>query len=88
MQQPQSNVQNIEETVRGFILREFLPDEDPRHLTETTPLLSGGVLDSIATVKLVVFLEQEYGIDIQPHETVTDNLESIGQIAAFVRTKL
>jgi acyl carrier protein len=84
----QPGVQDIEQTVKGFILREFLPEEDPAQLTESTPLLTGGILDSIATVKLVVFLEQQYNIDVQPHETVVDNLETIGQIASFVRSKL
>ena len=89
MQSPMARgVEDIEQTVKGFILREFLPDEDPAQLTDATPLLTGGILDSIATVKLVVFLEQQYSIEIQPHETVVDNLETIGQIAAFVRSKL
>jgi len=39
------------ETVRKFILAEFLPGEDPSRLTPTTPLMSSGVLDSIATLK-------------------------------------
>jgi acyl carrier protein len=89
MQTPiEGSVDNIEHTVKAFILREFLAEEDPGQLTDTTPLLSGGILDSIATVKLVVFLEQQFNIDIQPHETVVDNLETIGQIASFVRSKL
>ncbi len=79
---------DIEQTVKGFILREFLSEENPDQLTDATPLLTGGILDSIATVKLVVFLEQQYNIEIQPHETVVDNLETIRQIAAFVRSKL
>ncbi len=80
--------QNTEQTVKEFILREFLPEEDPNQLTDTTPLLSGGILDSIATIKLVVFLEREFGVDVQPHEATTDNLETIGQIAAFIRSKV
>jgi acyl carrier protein len=79
--------QNVEQTIKDFVLREFLPDEDANQLTDVTPLLSGGILDSIATVKLVVFLEQEFGVDVQPHEATTDNLETIGRIAAFIRSK-
>jgi acyl carrier protein len=79
---------NVEQTVKDFILREFLPEEDSSQLTDVTPLLSGGILDSIATVKLVVFLEKEFGVEVQPHEAVTDNLETIGRISAFIRSKL
>jgi len=80
--------QNIEQTVREFILREFLPDEDPGQLMESTPLISGGILDSIATVKLVVFLEQQFKVGVEPHEATTDNLETIGSISALVRSKM
>ncbi len=37
----------IETIVRDYILREFLPGEDPAELTEETPLITGGILDSI-----------------------------------------
>jgi acyl carrier protein len=89
MQTPaERGVEDVAQTVKAFILREFLSEESPDQLTDDTPLLSGGILDSIATVKLVIFLEQTFNIEIQPHETVVDNLETIGRIAAFVRSKL
>jgi acyl carrier protein len=50
--------EKIESTVKDYILREFLPGEDPNELQSDTPLITGGVLDSIATLKLVAFLEE------------------------------
>jgi acyl carrier protein len=47
----------IKEDVKEFILREFLPGESPQELTDSTPLITGGILDSLATIKLVSFLE-------------------------------
>ena len=44
---------DIESAVKTFILTEFLPGEDPAELTMDTPLITGGILDSIATLKLV-----------------------------------
>jgi hypothetical protein len=46
----------ITQAIHDYILREFLPGEDPAELTDATPLITGGVLDSISTLKLVVFL--------------------------------
>ena len=54
--------------MKDFILQEFLPGEDPNELTESTPLITGGILDSIATLKLVMFLEEQFGITLQAHE--------------------
>ena len=52
-----------------------------------TPLISGGVLDSLATVRLVAFLEDQYRITIEPHEASVDYLDTVEQIAAFLRAK-
>jgi acyl carrier protein len=65
------------QTIRNYILSEFLRGEDPDELTDATPLISGGILDSIATMKLVMFIEEQYGIVLEPHEVDKENLDSI-----------
>jgi acyl carrier protein len=80
-------VETTIETVKAFILREFLPGEDPAALTPTTPLITGGVLDSIATLKLVSFLEERYRIELEPHEVDADNLDTLESIDRLVAAK-
>jgi len=77
----------IEGTVKAYILEEFLPGASASDVNETTPLISGGILDSLATVKLVAFLEEQYNITIEPHEASVDYLDTIAQIAALVQSK-
>lgn len=79
---------HIEETVKAYILKEFLPGEDPNELTEATPLVTGGILDSLATLKLVSFLEEHYGIAVQAHEADVEHLDTIRDIGGLVRSKL
>lgn len=81
-------VQEIRETVKDYILREFLPGENPAELTESTPLITGGILDSLATIKLVVFLEEQFQVQVQAHETMVDYLNTITDIAELVHSKL
>ena len=78
----------IESTVKEFILKEFLPEEDPAQLTTSTPLVTGGILDSLATLVFVSFLEERFNIEIQAHETSVDNLNTISDVATLVRSKL
>ena len=78
---------DIKAVVKDLILREFLPGEDPSELTDTTPLITGGVLDSIATLKLVMFIEERYGISLQAHEVDPEHLDTISQIAQLIRSK-
>ena len=78
----------ILETVRKYVLSEFLPEEDPAMLMDSTPLIKGAILDSIATVKLVTFLEDKYGIQFAPHEMTVDYLDTLTDISNIVSDKL
>jgi acyl carrier protein len=80
-------MEEIANVVHGYILNEFLPGEDPHELTEKTPLITGGILDSITTLKLVVFLEEHFGITVEAHEAGVERLDSIGQIVQLVAEK-
>lgn len=77
----------VSDKIKAYIMREFLPGEDPGELTATTPLISGGILDSIAALKLVMFLEQEYGVAFEAHEVNRDNLDTITSIVQLLISK-
>jgi acyl carrier protein len=73
--------------IKNFIMSEFLPGESPDELTETTPLISGGILDSIATLKLVMFLEEEFGVSIESHEVDKEHLDNLTSIVRLLQSK-
>lgn len=78
----------IKATIKAFILKEFLPGEDPDELNEGTPLITGGILDSIATLKLVAFIEETYDCTLQAHEADVANLNTISDIANLIQSKI
>ena len=82
------NIDEIKSSVRSFIAEHFLKKSPVKDLTDSTPLISGGIMDSISTMKLVTFLEKEFGFEFQAHEVDRDNLDSIEVIANFVRSKI
>ncbi len=77
----------IAAVIHRFIMSEFLPGEDTHELTEATPLITGGILDSISTLKLVTFLEDYFRITIDAYEAGVDHLDTIRGIAALVAHK-
>jgi acyl carrier protein len=77
----------IRDAVHNYILREFLPGESPEELTDETPLISGGILDSISTLKLVAFLEEHFNILVEAYEAGVDHLDSVGRIARLIEEK-
>ena len=78
---------NTQERVRQFIL-EYFYVSDPADLTDEISLIDSGFVDSTGMMGMIVFLETEYGIHIEDHETIPENLESISRIADFVGHKL
>lgn len=76
------------EAIKEFILKEFLPGEDPTELTDSVPLITGGILDSLATLNLITFLEERFCVQIEPHEVDVDNLDTVSDIANLVQSKL
>jgi acyl carrier protein len=77
----------LEARIRSYVLAEILPGEDPAQLTSTTPLVSSGLLDSIATLNFVSFLEKELDISIEAHEAGVDNFDTIERIIRLVQSK-
>jgi len=79
--------QQIKDTVRDFIVTQFLPGEDPENLTDDTLLVSDGILDSLGSLKLVAFLDETYGITVEAHEVDVDHLDTLDLIAEMVLEK-
>jgi acyl carrier protein len=74
--------------VRKLLIENLLEIEDSDALEEDTPLITGGILDSVATVSLVNFLEERYGIEFTAHEINVDNFDRITDIARTILDKL
>lgn len=83
-----AQIGEIKASVKEYIMDEFLPGEDPEALTDDTPLITGGILDSIATVKLVGFLEDRFGVQFQAHEMSADYLDTLDEVAGVVASKM
>ena len=78
---------SVQEQIKQYIMNTFLPGENPDELTDTTTLISGGILDSIATLKLVMFLEETFGVSLEAHEADREHLDTLIDIANLVRAK-
>jgi acyl carrier protein len=78
---------DIKEVLRQFILAEFLPGESANNLKDDTPLRTSGVLDSMATLRLVSYVEEHFGIEVEAHEAGIENFDRISDIEALILSK-
>lgn len=80
-------MRDINTAIRDFILTKYLPGESPDNLRADIPLRTSGILDSLATLGLISFIEEEFDIEVEAHETDIDNFDRLGDIVAFVERK-
>ena len=81
------NPQDVKDAVKQFILDEVLTEEAPESFDESMQLMESGVLNSLAALQLVTFLEDTFGITIEPREVGIDHMNTLDDITALVISK-
>jgi len=78
---------NTQAKIQRFILEELLSQGSRKSLDVDEPLVSTGVIDSLALLRLIGFLEQEFGLTIGDGEVMPENWETLRSITEFVERK-
>lgn len=76
---------DIESVIRTYVINEYLEQGDDREINESTPLISGGIVDSFSMVSLKRFLERRYNIRIPDGDATAEAFDSVRSIAVLVR---
>lgn len=75
---------NIETTLRGFIADNFFVDADEFTLPSSASLTQGGTIDSMGVLELIMFIEQNWNLQIPDQDMIPENLDSIDRIVNYV----
>jgi acyl carrier protein len=78
---------NYEPDIRKFLTDQFLFGES-RPLERDVSLFNQGIIDSTGVLELIHYLEEHFGIKVQDDELLPENLDTIGNICAFLERKL
>lgn len=75
---------DMKKMVLDYVKREYLEEGDDREVTETTPLISGGIVDSFSMVSLKRFLEKKFSIAIPDADASPEAFDNVNSIVALV----
>ena len=75
----------ITKVVRDYVIREYVQEGDDQEITETTPLITSGIVDSFSMVSLLRFLEKKYAIHIPNADATPEAFDTVERIVALVR---
>jgi len=78
---------NIESLLRNYILENYLFTDNQNKLNNADSFLDSGMLDSMGILELIYFLDEKLSIKVKPDEMIPQNLDSINNLLAFIKTK-
>jgi acyl carrier protein len=81
-------MEQARERIRDFLIDEAHWDGTRSELTDDLPLIEAHVIDSMMLLRLVAWIESEYGIAIDDAEIVPSNFGSVERISRLLAGKL
>ncbi len=78
---------SLQETIRRFILENYLFTDDPTQLALDDSLLGRGIVDSTGMLEIILFIEEQLSVKVADEEMIPENLDSVNRIASFVESK-
>jgi acyl carrier protein len=79
--------EQVRQTIRSFILANFLPGESPETLQDSTLLISSGVMTSLSMLELVTFLEESFSFTLEPEDIRVGHMDTVDLIVDLVMSR-
>jgi acyl carrier protein len=79
---------SILEDLEKVLLNEIAVDLDKKSLTPDEDLLEKGIIDSLGIMKLVLFMEEAFGIQVLDEDIIPDNFQNLKVMVKFVEQKI
>jgi acyl carrier protein len=76
-----------EETIRNHIAKNILFNDRGYPYPDEASFVEEGVIDSMNVMELILFVEENFSIEVADEEIVPDNFNSVSKIADYIRRK-
>jgi acyl carrier protein len=77
-------VETTVSTLRNFVTNDLLYASDIGDIAADDELLGSGMLDSLASAQLMVFIEETYAIKLDPGDLTFENFNTLNALSAMV----
>lgn len=77
---------DIRELVRTFVVDNFVLDPDDQTFTDETDLRESGILDSLAVLRFITFIQDQFAVKLDAVDLELEGLFSIANVEALVRS--
>lgn len=78
-------MQEIEKKIEEFLRDQLYVDVDS--IEPETPIFSEGVVDSMALLQIIEFLEESERIEVVQEDVIPENFDGVRKLARFIISK-
>jgi acyl carrier protein len=78
---------NLPQQLREHLINHIIKDKAPEDLNNDDNLIDEGLLDSLAIMNLIAWLEKHYSIEFGEGDIVLENFSSVNALLDFVQKK-
>jgi acyl carrier protein len=78
---------NLQQLLREHIFNQYIKDKATEGFNDDYNLIDEGILDSLAIMNLIAWLEKQYAIEFDEGDIVLENFNSVNALVNFVQTK-
>ncbi|MBN2392355.1 MAG: acyl carrier protein [Anaerolineae bacterium] len=82
-----STTLSIETQIRNYILENFLYTKDEEKLHNDDSFLEDGIVDSTGILELLLFVEENFDIQVEDEEVIPDNFDSVECLKRYICMK-
>lgn len=77
----------IKSIIKDYIRKEFMYDSPDAEFDDDLLLMEQGIVDSMKVLRLITFLEQQFGFMLEPEEMVIDHFETLNAVTNLVQSR-
>lgn len=73
--------------IRRFIANNLMYSSNGFQLDDDVSFLEEGVVDSLGVMELVVFVEEQFGVQVADEEVTPEYFDSVNRLAHYIELK-
>jgi acyl carrier protein len=77
----------IEAQIKDYIAKNLLFSSNGFQYGDDASFLEEGIVDSQGVMELVLFVEENFNVEVKDTEIVPDNFDSVSRLSSYIRSK-
>ena len=77
--------EDLKNLIIDYVKHEYLEEDADQEVTENTPLISSGIVDSFSMVSLKTFLEKKFNIKIPDEKATPEAFDTVNNMLNLLK---